>query len=165
MNAFDQMPDNAMVWIYAANRKLLPQEQDLIRGRVGSFMQTWTAHDMPVKSASAILHDVFVVLMADPQASEISGCGIDKSLAFFKSLTAETGIDFFNRMSIELLTSNGLIICDKAGAAEMLRAGTIDETTTTFDKTLTQKQAFDERFMIPLSQSWFYRSIKPAVRV
>ncbi|MFA6262435.1 MAG: hypothetical protein WC760_13285 [Bacteroidia bacterium] len=165
MNAFDQMPDNAMVWIYAANRKLLSQEQDLIRNRVDTFMQTWTAHDMPVKSASAILHDVFVVLMADPQASEISGCGIDKSLAFFKSLTAETGIDFFNRMSIELLTLDGLIICDKAGAAAMLQAGTIDETTLTFDKTLTQKHAFDTRFTIPLTQSWFYRYIKPAVEV
>lgn len=156
---FEQMPANAMVWIYASNRLLSSQDQELIRERATQFLNTWTAHDMPVMAAFDLLYGVFTVFMVDKDAGEISGCGIDKSVAFMKKLGAETGIDFFNRMGIELKTGNDLLLCDKTKAARMFEEGTIGSETLTFDKTVSTKEDFMNRFEIPVSESWFYLSI------
>jgi hypothetical protein len=156
MTTFSGMAADARVWIYAANRILTQGEQDEILSKARAFTSGWTAHEQPLNAAVDILHDCFVVFMVDENFNEVSGCGIDKSVAFMKSLGQETGIDFFNRMQVELLTPKGLILTSKAGAKKLLEEEVIQDTTITFNKTLTHRSELDSRFMIPFSQSWSY---------
>jgi hypothetical protein len=99
---------------------------------------------------------VFLVLMVDEHHNEVSGCGIDKSVSFMKQLEKQFDLNLFNRLQVELLTPGGLKLTTKQGAQSMLDAGLISTDTTTFDKSVTRKEAFDNAFMLPFSRSWAY---------
>ena len=155
------MTPNAKVWIYASNRKLNKAEQDSINEKTLNFISTWTSHDEPVKAEFSLLHDVFLIIHAETDDSEIGGCGIDKSVAFMKELAREHGLQLFDRMQIELLIHGQLFITDKKGAKLLFEEGKIDHRTTTFNKTITTQKQFMESFETPVSKAWFYSGIKP----
>ena len=46
---FDQLPDNARVWIYPSSRKFSPDEVLVIRQKTKAFLEQWTAHGTHVQ--------------------------------------------------------------------------------------------------------------------
>lgn len=162
ITAFEQMPPDARVWVYAANRKLDAAEQAEITARAGVFVTGWTAHQHQLKASFAILHDVFFVLMVDENFNEVSGCGIDKSVHFMKELDQQYDLNLFNRLQIELLTDKGVLLTGKQKLSVMLQEGEVNEQTIMFNKNVTDKHMFDTQFRLPLSKSWVYPAIQPA---
>jgi hypothetical protein len=161
MTAFEQMPPDAKVWIYAANRKLSPSEQEIITRKGHEFTTGWTAHNNQLRAEFAILHDVFLVLMVDVHFNEVSGCGIDKSVHFMQAIDREHDLNLFNRLQVELLVNGEVLLTGKQKLSVMLQDGAVNEQTVTFNKNLVDKHAFDTQFQITLSQSWVYPSIRP----
>jgi hypothetical protein len=160
MTAFDQMPPDAKVWIYAANRKLTLAEQVEITGKADSFVTGWTAHQNQLKASFAVVHDVFFVLMVDPNYNEVSGCGIDKSVHFMQDLDKTYNLNLFNRLQIELFVDGEVILTGKQKLSVMMQEGTVNEHTMMFNKNITDKHVFDSQFQIPLSKSWVFPSLQ-----
>ncbi len=160
MYSFEHFPDHARLWIYAADRILTQSEQELINNKASRFLEQWTAHEIPVDAIFGIQYDCFLLLMVNEETSDISGCGIDKSVAFMKSLGAELHVDFFNRFQIEYRENGAIQICSKSAFEELYQSGTIDEQTITFNKTITRKSDFIQKFEIPVKESWLYPSLK-----
>ena len=156
---FQNLPEDAKVWVYAASRKLTPAEQETVKAGADRFFSGWTAHNVPVESAFEILDDLFLVIMVNEQNAAISGCGIDKSVAFMKEVERDLGLQLFNRTQIEILIGNELAITDKQGVKSLLENKRIAADTLTFNKTVVNKQQFDRQFRIPLEQAWFYRAL------
>jgi hypothetical protein len=161
MTAFDQMPPDAKVWVYAANRKLTSTEQADITSKANAFTDNWTAHQNQLKAAFAILHDVFLVLMVDVHFNEVSGCGIDKSIHFVQQIDREYNINLFNRLQIELLVNDEVILTGKQKLSVMLQEEQVNEQTITFNRNVTDKHTFDTEFRLPLGKSWVYPAIRP----
>lgn len=157
---FEQMPPNARLWVYAANRKLNSTEQELITAKGVDFVMGWTAHQQQLKAAFTILHDIFLVIAVDENHNEVSGCGIDKSVHFMQEIDREYNINLFNRIQIELLVNDDVMLTNKQKLAVMLQEGAVNEQTIMFNKTVTNKDSFDTHFQLTLSQSWVYPSLK-----
>lgn len=161
MTVFDQMPPDARVWIYAANKKLTPAEQADITAKADAFTAQWTAHQNQLKASFAILHNVFLVLMVDENFNEVSGCGIDKSVHFIQDIDREYNLNLFNRLQIELLVNDEVILTGKQKLSVMLQEGQVNAQTTMFNKNITDKHTFDTQFRLPLGKSWIYPAIQP----
>jgi hypothetical protein len=159
MNAFEQLPDDARIWIYAADRLLTTEEETQIKQQAEYFLSGWTAHEMPVDATFDILHHCFLVVGVNEQTSDISGCGIDKSFAFMKSLGGSLGIGFFDRMQIELLMNGRIGIFHKSDMKAMLGSGMVTPSTLTFNKMISRKGDMNQ-FEIPVSEAWFYKAIQ-----
>lgn len=159
MNNYNHFPDDARVWVYASNRLLHADEQEQITAAASNFISKWTSHERKMDASFLLAENCFLILTLDESTSAASGCGIDKSVAFFKELEKQFGLVLFNRLQIELLTPDGLIITDKAGASSLLAAGKITPETITFNKLVTTVSQFKNNFNIPVSQSWFYPMI------
>jgi hypothetical protein len=153
---FDEMPSTSRVWVYAANRKLTEAEQDEIIQRGQSFVTSWTAHQQQLKASFAILHNTFVVIAVDEQMNEVSGCGIDKSIHLMQEIDRAYNLNLFNRLQVELLLDNDVLLTNKQKTAVMLQEGTVNDQTKVFNKTVTTKAAFDSEFLIPLGRSWIF---------
>lgn len=162
MHHFETMPPDAKAWIYAANRKLTLDEKNKINTKATQFVSNWTAHEQQLKASVDILNDLFFVVMVDENYNAVSGCGIDKSIHFMQELEKEFNIELFNRMQIELLKDEEIIITSKPNLTVLYSEGVIDDETIFINKNITTKKEFDTNFMIPLNQSWVYQSIKNA---
>jgi hypothetical protein len=159
MTLLTQMPPEAKVWVYAANRLLTPAEVADITSIGADFTQSWTAHQQQLKASFTILHNLFMVVMVDESYNEVSGCGIDKSIHLMQDIDKKYQLDLFNRLRIELWQHNEVVITNKQQLSVMLQEGSVNEQTITFNKTISTKAQFDGQFQIPLSQSWVFPSL------
>jgi hypothetical protein len=157
---FSQMPPNAKVWIYASD-KIISREQLIIINEMAiPFIQNWTAHQNQLKAEFAVLYNCFLIFMVDEGFNEISGCGIDKSVNLVKDIEKQTNLNLFNRLKIQLINNNEVTIFNKTEIISKIENGETNTSIKTFNNQITTKTDFDNNWIIPLEQAWFFPKIK-----
>ncbi|MES2690466.1 MAG: hypothetical protein V4658_08690 [Bacteroidota bacterium] len=161
---FNLLPQDARVWVYAANRPLNESEFAAIKAEAFEFTNNWTAHQVPLKASFEIIDRVFLLFGVDVGHHEVSGCGIDKSVHLVQKWEQQFGLGLFNRMQLEYRLNGQVHLTDKAGLANALEQNEITGETPFYNKTITTVEELKTRFIIPLKQSWAYSQLaKPIV--
>ena len=94
---FEQLPDQSRVWVYQANRRLKGAEIEQIRSFLMNEMNAWAAHGAPLNASFEIRFNQVIIVAVNEDVNEASGCSIDASTRWFKSLGETLQIDFFDR--------------------------------------------------------------------
>ncbi|PHX76591.1 MAG: hypothetical protein CK543_05740 [Flavobacteriales bacterium] len=94
---FEQLPDQSRVWVYQANRPLTGEEMEQIRSFLMNEMNAWAAHGAPLNASFEIRFNHVVIVAVNEDVNQASGCSIDASTHWFKSLGEMLHIDFFDR--------------------------------------------------------------------
>jgi hypothetical protein len=97
---FPELSDNSRVWLYLANRKLDATELHYASEKLFEFLSAWKAHGKSLTCNATILFSQYLVISVDEKIVSASGCSIDSSVHFVKSLSSELKVDFFNRMNV-----------------------------------------------------------------
>jgi hypothetical protein len=154
LSAFEKLPDEARLWVYAFERTLSVDEARLVEQTLTAFMREWHSHDVDVFGAFTISHDRFVIL-SGASRDGISGCSIDSSVALFKSLRDEHGLDGLNRNLVFFRDNGSIRSIDRAGFRAAAAAGRVGASTMVFDTTLATLGGLRRgRFELRLSDSW-----------
>ncbi|MFT7344817.1 MAG: hypothetical protein ACI9XP_001406 [Lentimonas sp.] len=102
---FSNFTDEARVWVYQAD-KILPKEYEgEIQQAITEFVAKWAAHGAKLTATGAKISDYHIAFCVEGDVAA-SGCSIDSSVKFVKSLGEELNIDFFNRLKV-LTEENG----------------------------------------------------------
>lgn len=159
MNAYQEFPDTSKVWIYQADRPFREEDIPVIKQKVSDFVQNWISHNNRLRAAGDVLHGRLVVLMVDESRAGASGCSIDKSVYFLKSLQAEYGVDLFNRMFFTFLNDGKPETVSRDEFERLYREGKIDDNTQVFDTLVNNKKDFDQGLVKSLGESWHKRLV------
>jgi len=157
VNNATQLPDNARVWVYQADRPFPSDTVPAVRASVQQFVEKWISHNRRLRAYGDVLHDRFVVLMVDESLADASGCSIDSSVYFLKGLQQTYGVDLFDRMRFSYLEGEEVHTVDRATFEQRYREGKITEETLVFDPLVSTKGALDRQFIRPLKDSWHMR--------
>jgi len=103
---FKTLPEHSRVWIYLSDRLFTQEESEIILTEVDAFVSSWKAHQKSLNASGTILLDRFLIFAVDEETEAVSGCSIDSSVNFVKSIGQRFGIDFFNRLNM-LIIKNG----------------------------------------------------------
>lgn len=101
-------PETAKVWLYQSDRAFTNAEKITMTQKLTDFISEWSAHGTKLKANGELIGDYHVVLAVDERVYGASGCSIDASVRFIKSLGEQFEIDFFNRMNFLVECDNGL---------------------------------------------------------
>jgi hypothetical protein len=155
LSVFEELPDQAPLWVYAFERPLGVDEMRLVEESLTAFMREWHSHKKDVYGVFAIVHDRFVIL-SGASRDGISGCSIDSSVAQFKHFRDEHGLNGLNRNLVFYRDTDGAIqSSDRAGFRAAAADGRVGPTTMVFDTTVPTLGALRSgRFELPLSGSW-----------
>jgi len=104
----NDFPETAKVWLYQSDRAFTTAEKNTIANQLQDFINEWAAHGTKLKAQGELVGDFHIVLAVDERFYGASGCSIDASVRFIKSLGDQFGIDFFNRMNFLVESDNGL---------------------------------------------------------
>jgi hypothetical protein len=96
-------PSNSRVWVYQSNRVLTLDEQTQIQVELNTFIAQWAAHGSALKAGAQIQYDSLIILAVDESLEAASGCSIDSSVHFVKSLGQKYNFDAFNRNTVAYL--------------------------------------------------------------
>jgi hypothetical protein len=94
---FQDMPGQARIWVYQASRSLLAPELDQIKQILTQSCQNWEAHGAPLQASFEIKYNQVIIVAVNEAMNAASGCSIDASTRWFKSLGETLQVDFFSR--------------------------------------------------------------------
>lgn len=155
----DVLPATTRVWIYQSTSPFREEDLPTVRTQVQQFTRQWISHNRQLRAFGDVLYNRFIVLMVDESQADASGCSIDKSVYFLKSLQQNYGVDLFDRMHFTYRDASGIHTVSRDEFASRFAKGQINEQTEVFDTLVNTKSDFDKAFIRPLGESWHKRMV------
>ncbi len=147
------------VWIYQSSRFLQADEIARIENILSEFVVQWTAHGNQLAGSFRIRYGLFLMLMVDEEKAMVTGCSIDKSVHLLKKIEQELGITWFDRMQIAYRDPNSgsINIVGRDAFSSLVKEGGVHADTIVFNNMLTLVDELDEKWEVPLKDSWHAR--------
>jgi len=159
MTSYDILPNSTRVWIYQSNRAFSALEAEQMTAQIDQFADQWVSHNRALKAYGKLFHQQFVVLMVDESQAGASGCSIDSSVKFVKSLEGQYAVDFFDRLNFAYQDGETVKTDAKAEFAQLNHNGSINDETIVFDNLVKSKGDFDSAWRKRLGDSWHKRFV------
>ncbi len=160
---FDTLEDSARIWIYQAGRKLSQSERNTISDTLTAFTHSWVAHGNPLKTSFTILHDQFIVLAADENFNEASGCSIDSSVRVVRQLDQQFSLDLFDRTKIGFQKGEQIEMIPLNELARALTEGRWKSDSMFFNNVIGSKGELKNGWIIPANETWLKRYLAKTV--
>lgn len=151
---FETLPDTARIWIYQSERRLGSSEIHTISESIMAFTNQWTAHNQTLGASFTILYDQFIVLAVNENINQASGCSIDSSVRFLKTLSEQIGADFFNRTKVAFLINDIIQTIPHERLSASLSEGVWNDQSVVFNNTIVTKGELKDNWKIKAGQSW-----------
>jgi len=145
---------DSRVWVYQASREFSGEEINSIGELTREFLAGWTAHNNALNAGFEIRYNRFLILMVDEKSAGASGCSIDKSVHFIKSLEKKFGIDFFDRMSFAYKKDGAVETVNKIEFNKLYSKGILNSDSIVFNNLIETREQLATRWEIPLKNSW-----------
>jgi len=157
---FENLTEDAKIWVYQMNRSLKPEEEQSISEDLRQFLDSWNAHQQPLKCSGKIFYHQFLVLAVDENFNQVSGCSIDKSVDFLHQLSDKYNVDLFERNLIAFLENEQVRLEPLMELKEKIREGDIQFEAITFNNLIKTKKELKNNWLIPAGESWMKRYYK-----
>jgi hypothetical protein len=135
---FDELPSDARLWIFAAERPLSAAESGRIFEETDAFIDGWMAHGVPLRAARDLRYDQFVLVGVDERAAGVSGCSIDALVRRMQQLESVLGLQLIDNGPVLYREGDAVVRVSRDRFAELAAAGTVSPSTRVFDNTLTR---------------------------
>jgi hypothetical protein len=145
--------------MYQSSRELSSIETAHIKAKLEDYTSEWKAHGKAVKGFATVIFNRFILIMADESQHQVSGCSIDGSVRLLKALETELNIQLFDRHVLCFSDDKGENIhhLEMTEIETALQTQKITPETLYFNNTVQSKQEFEEKWIIPLNESWLSR--------
>jgi hypothetical protein len=162
---FDQMPGDARLWIYQADRALSEMEYAAVENSLHHLCDTWLAHGAPLRTSFRIAYNHFIILAVDERQAGASGCSIDGSVRLLKSLQERLGVDFFNRQRVAFVDADSIRLHGTGDLKTLFESGILTADSITFNNALSTKADWESMWRVPARESWLSRYLPKAAGV
>jgi hypothetical protein len=135
---------------------LTEPEKDAISETLSAFTHQWVAHGNPLKTSFKIFHDQFIVLAADENFEQASGCSIDGAVRTIQEINNQYGLSLFDRTKVTFLKDE-IIVINSVDLLKSLEKGIWKHDTLTFNNVLVSKGDLVKNWVVPANQTWLKR--------
>jgi hypothetical protein len=161
--AFDQMPSDARLWIFAAERPLDAGARERLLEVVDGFLTQWKAHGVPLTAARDWRYDRFLLVAVDEAAAGASGCSIDAMVHQMEGLERAMGVALLDHGPVLFRRGDRIERLPRPEFAALARSGDVSADTIVFDNTITRVDDVRAgRWETPARASWHGRAFKLA---
>ena len=154
---FNQLPDNARVWIYPSSRKFTPDEMLTIRKKTEAFLDQWTSHGTRLQAGLDLPYDRFIVLGLNESIQFASGCSIDASVHFIQSLEETFEITLLDKMNVTFRNKNSIDHISLKEFRTKAKEKKVNSDVIVFNNLVQNKMEYDSLWEVPASSSWHAR--------
>ena len=156
---FDTLPDHGRLWVFPASRVLTDHESEAFLGAVDDFLDQWSAHGTPLRSARELREDRFLLVGVDVDAAGPSGCSIDALVNRLRALGKELDVTLIDHAPIWYREGGEVRTVPRAEFRSLAGTGAVGPTDQVFDTTLTRvEEARDGSLERPASDTWHGRA-------
>ena len=129
---FDEISNDARLWIYGADMKLTIDQESYILNYISNFLKDWQSHSSPLKSAITILENYFIVIALDESYEPARGCSIDKVYNLIQILEKDLSLSLLNRLNIFCNIDNKIVCLPTSQLPDYISLDTLFYDLTIF---------------------------------
>lgn len=153
------LPLNARLWIFSLIETIEGEKRVKLSSELDSFLMQWHAHGAQVSGGYEFFEDRFIILAADQERTEVSGCSIDSMQKEVRRLLAELGAPPADPSWVFYRNGGRIEAADRDEFARLVAAGEVSAETPVFDTSIqTLEQYRSGRWELPMAQSWHARA-------
>lgn len=157
--SFDELPNNARMWVFPASRTLTPGESDALLRHVDAYLATWAAHGTPLRVGRDWRYDRFLLVAVDESPAGASGCSIDGLVRSIRSAEQKLGVTLTDNAPVWFKDGDAVTQASRDEFRELAKQGTVGGDTVVFDIAVTRLDALRKgRWELPARQSWHGRA-------
>ena len=147
------------VWIYQSSRLFSLSEALAIEELLNDFTANWLSHGVPVKGACYLFFGQFIILMADEEATGVSGCSTDSSVRLIKDIEQRFGVNMFDRTTLAFVIKDKIQLLPLSQLQYAFNNGFINSHTLYFNNVVQTKKELEDNWIIPIKDSWLSKKI------
>lgn len=155
----DFAPDSR-VWIYQSSRMFSLGEAIQIEDLLNHFVANWKSHGTPVKGFGTMFFGQFIVLMADEQATGVSGCSTDSSVRLIKEIEQLYKVSMFDRQNLAFVRKEKIELLPLNQLQYAVDNGFLQADTIYINNLVQTKEELKQNWLIPVKESWLAKRIK-----
>lgn len=153
---------DSRVWVYQSSRLFTMGEALQLEDQINEFVASWKSHGAPVKGFGTLLFGQFLILMADEHATSVGGCSTDSSVRFIKQVEENYKVNMFDRQSLAFVVKDKVQLLPLPQLGYALENQFISADTVYFNNVVLTKEDLENRWMIPVKDSWLARKLPSA---
>jgi len=151
---------DSRVWIYQCSRLFSIGEALEVEELLKEFILRWNSHGVPVKGEAHLFFGQFIILLADETAMGVSGCSTDSSVRLIKDIEEKFGINMFDRTTLAFVVKDKVQLLPMTQLQYAIDNGFIDGETLYFNNLVQSKEDLENKWIIPVKDSWLKSRIK-----
>ena len=157
--SFDQLPADARLWVFAADRPLHADDANTLVQHVDQFLEQWKAHGQPLTVARDWRYDRFLLVGVDEASAGASGCSIDAMVRVLTDLEQQLKVQLLDHGPVLFRQGDDITSLPRPAFAELARDHVISADTVVFNNTLTRVGELRAgKWETPARQSWHARA-------
>lgn len=157
---FEQLPDDARIWIYQSDRPFTVEQTSRIREKLNAFVENWTAHSRMLAGGYEIMYDLFIIIGIDEKMAMASGCSIDKSVHVMKELEKDLQVSLLDRMVFAFKKNTNVYSVSRKEFGEKVNTGEINNETIVFNNLVDRKSGLRKEWEVPMRSSWHAQLVR-----
>lgn len=126
------------------------------------FTANWKSHGTPVKGFGTLFFGQFIILMADENATGVSGCSTDSSVRLIKDIEEAFKVHMFDRLNLAFIIKDKVQLLPQSQVKYALENKFINEDTIFFNNVVQTREELENNWMVPLKTSWLGKRVLPA---
>lgn len=154
---FENLPDDARVWVYQANRPFTTIELDEVKVLAAQFLESWTAHGKDLLAAVTFPYNRFVVIGLDQGVASATGCSIDSSVRFIQTIETKFNMVLLDKMNVTFKNGEFIAYKELTDFKKMAKDHAVTSKTIVFNNLVNTVGEFKEFWEVPAAESWHAR--------
>jgi hypothetical protein len=154
---FEELPDDAKIWIYQSNRKLTDDEVESITSKCQDFVENWAAHGTSLAASFVIKYNRFIIFAVNQEVQQATGCSIDASVHFIQQLEQLFAIELLDKMNVTYRSGEHIAHKSLLDFKKMAKEKAVSEHTIVFNNLVNTKGEWEEFWEVPANESWHSR--------
>jgi hypothetical protein len=154
---YNDISDDAKVWVYPSSRKFYATEIPEIEQKIKTFIEGWKLEDENFKVSYQFLYNRFIVFIADGENSTISNTDIDTSVSFILELQEIYKVALLDKMNVCFKQGEFVQYKELKDFKKLVKKRAVTAKTIVFDNLITNNNDFKHNWEVPIEESWYNR--------
>ena len=112
-----------------------------------------------MKGAAYLFFGQFIILMADEEATGVSGCSTDSSVRLIKDIENRYGVSMFDRTMLAFVVKDKVQLLPFTQLQYAIDNGFINSDTLYFNNLVDTKEALEKRWIMPVRETWLFERV------
>ncbi len=152
---FEELTENAKVWIYPCSRKFYPQEIEILESKLKEFVENWS---VDFKGSFKLIYNRFIIFAIDENIS-ITNKLIDKKVAFILELEQIYEVTLLDKMNVCFKQGEHVQYKELKDFKTLLKNKSVSNKTIVFDNLVQTKYDLEHFWEVPITESWYSRML------